>query len=57
MEGDGRTKIKYTNSRDTLRNPLNIGLENNNKRQDHKIGTVCVGEDTCRRGEGERRIP
>jgi hypothetical protein len=27
-------KVKYTYSRDTLKNPLNIDLDNNNERQE-----------------------
>jgi hypothetical protein len=44
MEG-----VKWTPSGNTLRNPLNIDLNINNKRQDCKIGTVCV----CDLWEGE----
>jgi hypothetical protein len=44
VESNGRgwlTKVKYTHSRDTLRNPSEH-LVINNKRQDCKIGTVYV---------------
>jgi hypothetical protein len=44
MEG-----VKWTPSGNTLRNPLNIDLNINNKRQDCKIGTVCL----CDLWEGE----
>jgi hypothetical protein len=37
MEGVEWTKVKYTYSRDTSRNPLNISLDINNKIQDYKI--------------------
>jgi hypothetical protein len=40
MEGVEQTNVKYTHNRDTLRNPLNVDLNINNKRQDCKIGTV-----------------
>jgi hypothetical protein len=39
MEGVEQTKVKYTHSRDTLKNPF-IDLEIKNERQDCKIGTV-----------------
>jgi hypothetical protein len=42
MEGVEWTMVKHTHSGDTLRNPLNINLNIKNKRQDCKIGTVCV---------------
>jgi hypothetical protein len=42
MEGVEWTKVKYTYSGDTLRNPFDINLNINNEKQDYKIGTVCV---------------
>jgi hypothetical protein len=42
MEGVEQTKVKYVPSGDTLRNPCERQLKFNDKRQDCKIGTVCV---------------
>jgi hypothetical protein len=50
VEEAEQTKVKYTHSGDTLRNPFEINLENNNEIQDCKIGSVGA---TCGRGEGE----
>jgi hypothetical protein len=55
MERVEQTKVKYTHSMDTLRNPLNTDLNINNKRQDCKIGTVCGGGKSCGTGEDEWR--
>jgi hypothetical protein len=44
MEGIEWTKAKYTNSGDTLRNPLNINSDINNEIQVCKIGTMYVWE-------------
>jgi hypothetical protein len=52
MEGVELTKVKYTHSGDTSRNPLNINVDINNERQDCEIGTV--GEMSGR-GECEER--
>jgi hypothetical protein len=49
MEGVEQIKVKYTHSRDTLRNSLNIGLDTNNKKQDSKIGIVCMWGPTSGR--------
>jgi hypothetical protein len=40
-EGVERTKVKYTYSKDTSRNPFDIDLGIKN-RQDCKTGSVCV---------------
>jgi hypothetical protein len=40
MEGVEWTEVKYTRSRDTLRNPFEHQLNINNEKQDYKIGTV-----------------
>jgi hypothetical protein len=59
--GDGRKEVKESNERgwtdqsnsgDTSRNPLNINLEINNKRQDYKIGPLWGYSG----GEGEQRL-
>jgi hypothetical protein len=50
MERVEHSKVKYTHSRETLRNPLNIDLNINNERQDCKIDTVWGS--TC----GRRRV-
>jgi hypothetical protein len=43
MKGVKWTKVNYTHNRDTLKTPLNIDLNTNEKRQDCKTGTVCEG--------------
>jgi hypothetical protein len=43
MEGVSWTKVKYTHSRGTLRNPFDLDINTNNERLNCKIGTVCVG--------------
>jgi hypothetical protein len=43
MEGVEHTKVKYTHNGDTLRNPLNINFDINNKRQNWKVGTEWGG--------------
>jgi hypothetical protein len=55
MEGVEWIKVKYTHNGDTLRRPLNMDLNISNKRQDFKIGTVCVEGYLCE-GEGERKL-
>jgi hypothetical protein len=48
------TKLKYTHSRNTQRNPLMIDLEINNERQEYKIGTVGGRTKEIKlEGEGE----
>jgi hypothetical protein len=51
-EGAERTNIKYTHSGDTARNPLNIDLDINNRRQDSCFGAVWG--NICERKEGEQ---
>jgi hypothetical protein len=44
MEGVEQTKVKYTHSEYTSRNPLNIDLEIINERQDcniDRVGSTC----------------
>jgi hypothetical protein len=50
MEGVEQTKVKYTHSRETLRNLFEHQLDINNKRQDCKISTV---RGIYGKGEGE----
>jgi hypothetical protein len=45
MEGDEWSKVKYSQVGIHWEVPLNIELNNNNERQDSKIGTVCRGWD------------
>jgi hypothetical protein len=40
LEGVEWIKAKYSHSRDTLKNPLNIDSDTNNEEQDCKIGAV-----------------
>jgi hypothetical protein len=42
MEGVEWTKVKHSHRGDTLRHPFEYRLGINTKRQDYKIGTVCV---------------